>query len=176
MTKNDRAPLVQEIGVGVGHENHGSIACRLRARKLGAGMVGLIRPVVEIEKIAGHGPGNADRLPIVARAGAGRGLTGPPLGAPAELLRLRPREDDESARGRPAVSTERIAPKVAMLLPNRWLTAKWLMPRKVAGTAAERDGSTVGKVVVTGAITGDGGEVRRRGHQRGGWRRKHGRW
>ncbi len=24
-----------------------------------------------------------------------------------------------------------------MLLPNRWLTAKWHMPRKVAGTAAK---------------------------------------
>src|SRR5215211_7758645 len=55
-----------------------------------------------------------------------------------------------------------------MQLPNRWLTAKWPMPRKVAGTAAERDGSTVGKVVVAGAITGDGGEVRRHGHQLGG--------
>src|SRR3954454_6475155 len=55
-----------------------------------------------------------------------------------------------------------------MLLPNRWLTAKLPMPRKVAGTAAERDGSTVGKVVVAGAITGDGGEVRRHGHQLGG--------
>ena len=48
------------------HENHGSIAGRLRARKLGARMVGLVRPVVEVEEIAGHGPGNADRSPIVA--------------------------------------------------------------------------------------------------------------
>lgn len=52
--------------------------------------------------------------------------------------------------------------------PNRWLTAKWPMPRKVAGTAAERDGSTVGRVVVDGAITEDGGEVRHHGHQLGG--------
>src|SRR5829696_9157071 len=39
------------------------------------------------------------------------------------------------------------------------------MPRKAAGTAAGRDGSTVGKVVVDGVTTGAGGEVRRRGHQ-----------
>jgi hypothetical protein len=57
---------------------------------------------------------------------------------------------------------------LSMLLSNRWLTAKWPTPRKAAGTAAERDGSTAGRVVVNGAITGDGGEVRRHGHQRGG--------
>src|SRR3954447_879398 len=55
-----------------------------------------------------------------------------------------------------------------MLLSNRWLTAKWATPRKAAGTAAERDGSTVGRVVVDGAITGDGDEVRHHGHQLGG--------
>jgi len=55
-----------------------------------------------------------------------------------------------------------------MLLSNRWLTAKWATPRKAAGTAAERDGSTVGRVVVDGAITEDGGEVRHHGHQLGG--------
>ena len=48
------------------HENHGSIAGRLRARKLGAGMVGLVRPVVEVEEVASHGPGNAVRSRIVA--------------------------------------------------------------------------------------------------------------
>src|SRR5215203_6785586 len=36
------------------HENHGSIAGRLRARKLGAGMVGLVRPIVEVEEVASH--------------------------------------------------------------------------------------------------------------------------
>jgi len=41
------------------------------------------------------------------------------------------------------------------------------MPRKAAGTAAGRDGSTVGKVVVDGVTIGAGGEVRRRGHQPG---------
>src|SRR3954454_6252656 len=48
------------------HENHGSIAGRLRARKLGAGMVGLVRPVVEVEEVASHGQGNAVRSRIVA--------------------------------------------------------------------------------------------------------------
>ena len=43
------------------HENHGSIAGRLRARKLGAGMVGLVRPVVEVKKIPIHRPGEAIR-------------------------------------------------------------------------------------------------------------------
>ena len=49
------------------HENHGSIAGRLRARKLGAGMVGPVRPVVEVKKIASHGSGNADAFSIVAQ-------------------------------------------------------------------------------------------------------------
>ena len=48
------------------HENHGSIAGRLRARKLGAGMVGLVRPVVEVEEAANHVLGNAVRSRIVA--------------------------------------------------------------------------------------------------------------
>ena len=38
---------------------------------------------------------------------------------------------------------------------------------KAAGTAAGRDGSTVGRVGMDGVTTGDGGEVRRRGHQPG---------
>ena len=48
------------------HENHGSIAGRLRARKLGAGW--RAGPsVVEVKKIASHGPGNADAFSIVAQ-------------------------------------------------------------------------------------------------------------
>jgi hypothetical protein len=47
------------------HENHRSIAGRLGARKLGAGMVGLVRPV-EVEEVVSHGPGNAVRSRIVA--------------------------------------------------------------------------------------------------------------
>ena len=45
------------------------ITAALRAvgrRKLGAGMVGLARPVVEVEEVASHGPGNAVRPRIVA--------------------------------------------------------------------------------------------------------------
>ena len=36
------------------HENHGSIAGRLRARELGPGMVGLVGPVMEVKEEAGH--------------------------------------------------------------------------------------------------------------------------
>src|SRR3954464_9518960 len=69
-TRMDRSGVRPETAIQVfqllAHENHGSIAGRLRARKLGAGMVGLVRPVVEVEEVASHGPGNAVRSRIVA--------------------------------------------------------------------------------------------------------------
>jgi hypothetical protein len=38
----------------------------LRARKLGAGMVGLVRPIMEVEEVAGHHGFNAVPARIVA--------------------------------------------------------------------------------------------------------------